>query len=66
MQEAARKAWEGVPDLPNSHRGDLIVELALETPTNLSPRQQELLREFLRSQEEAASQEPLELPREAP
>ncbi len=43
---------EGVPDLRNSHRGDLIVELALETPTNLSPRQQELLREFLRLQQD--------------
>jgi molecular chaperone DnaJ len=57
---------EGVPDLRNSHRGDLIVELALETPTNLSPRQQELLQEFLRSQQEAAPQEFLDLSREAP
>jgi molecular chaperone DnaJ len=39
---------EGLPDLKNTHRGDLLVEVTLKTPTNLSPRQEELLREFIR------------------
>jgi molecular chaperone DnaJ len=39
---------EGLPDLKNSRRGDLIVEVQLQTPDNLTRRQEELLREFLR------------------
>jgi len=38
---------EGVPILRGNGRGNLIVELDLRTPTNLTPRQQELLRKFL-------------------
>lgn len=38
---------EGVPDLRGNNRGNLVVELALQTPTNLSPRQMELLREVM-------------------
>lgn len=39
---------EGVPGLRSNRRGDLIVELDLTTPTGLTARQEELLREFLR------------------
>jgi molecular chaperone DnaJ len=38
----------GLPDLRNSGRGDLVVEVQLQTPEILSPRQEELLKEFLR------------------
>jgi molecular chaperone DnaJ len=39
---------EGLPDLKNSRRGDLVVEVQLKTPDNLTTRQEELLKEFLR------------------
>lgn len=38
---------EGVPILRGNGRGNLIVELELQTPTNLTPRQEDLLRKFL-------------------
>ncbi len=38
---------EGVPVLRGNGRGNLIVELELRTPINLTPRQEELLRKFL-------------------
>lgn len=37
---------EGVPILRGNGRGNLIVELDLRTPTNLTPRQEDLLRKF--------------------
>jgi molecular chaperone DnaJ len=36
----------GMPVLQGRGRGDLVVEIAVETPTRLSARQKELLREF--------------------
>lgn len=36
----------GMTQLRRKHRGDMFVELKVETPTNLTPRQKELLREF--------------------
>ncbi len=42
-----RLRGEGVPDLRNHKRGDLVVQVSLLTPTNLTPHQEELLREFL-------------------
>lgn len=36
----------GMPVLQGRGRGDLVVEIAVETPTKLSNRQKELLREF--------------------
>lgn len=36
----------GMPVLQGRGRGDLVVEIAVETPTKLSARQKELLREF--------------------
>jgi molecular chaperone DnaJ len=36
----------GMPALNGRQRGDLVVELYVETPTNLTQRQKELLREL--------------------
>jgi len=41
-----RKRGAGMPVLQGRGRGDMVVEIAVETPTRLSSRQQELLREF--------------------
>lgn len=41
-----RKRGAGMPVLQGRGRGDLVVEIAVETPTRLSKRQRELLREF--------------------
>jgi|UniRef100_A0A7V6DQ20 molecular chaperone DnaJ len=48
---------EGLPDLKSQNRGDLLVEVSLHTPTHLTPRQEELLREFLRLEQELSSSE---------
>ncbi|MBW1991977.1 MAG: molecular chaperone DnaJ [Deltaproteobacteria bacterium] len=42
---------EGIPDLRTSQRGDLVVEVHLKTPAKLTPRQAELLKEFLELEE---------------
>ncbi len=44
-----RLRGEGLPGLKGNPRGDLVVEVALETPTNLTPQQRKLLKEFLKS-----------------
>ena len=41
-----RRRGAGMPVLQGRGRGDLVVEVAVETPTRLSGRQKELLREF--------------------
>ena len=41
-----RVKGKGMPSLRSRERGDLIVELFVETPTKLTARQKELLREF--------------------
>ncbi len=41
----------GLPGLKTNHRGDLVVEVQLRTPDRLTPRQEELLQEFLRLEE---------------
>jgi len=41
-----RLRGKGMPALRGGHRGDLYLEIAVETPVNLTPRQKELLREF--------------------
>lgn len=41
-----RKRGAGMPVLQSKGRGDLVVEIVVETPTRLSARQKELLREF--------------------
>jgi len=46
----------GLPGLKNQKRGDLVVEMTLETPTNLTPQQKSLLEEFRRLQHETKRQ----------
>jgi molecular chaperone DnaJ len=41
-----RLKGRGMPSLRSRERGDLVVELFVETPTRLTPRQKELLEEF--------------------
>jgi molecular chaperone DnaJ len=41
-----RKRGAGMPVLQGRGRGDLITEIVVETPTKLSARQKDLLREF--------------------
>ena len=41
-----RLKGRGMPSLRSRERGDLVVELFVETPTRLTARQKELLREF--------------------
>lgn len=41
-----RKRGAGMPVLQGRGRGDLVVEIKVETPTKLSARQKEILREF--------------------
>ncbi len=43
-----RLRGKGMPSLRGGQRGDLYIELAIETPVNLTARQKELLREFER------------------
>ncbi|MEF2145019.1 MAG: molecular chaperone DnaJ [Desulfovibrionaceae bacterium] len=44
--EVFRLKGLGLPHLGSSHSGDLLVEVRVKTPTKLSKRQEELLREF--------------------
>jgi molecular chaperone DnaJ len=37
---------EGIPSLRNRKRGDQIIQVMIKTPTNLSKKQEDLLREF--------------------
>jgi molecular chaperone DnaJ len=41
-----RLKGRGMPSLRSRERGDLVVELFVETPAKLTARQKELLREF--------------------
>ncbi len=41
-----RLRGKGMPELRGGPTGDMFIELAVETPVNLSPRQKEILREF--------------------
>jgi molecular chaperone DnaJ len=45
----------GVPHLRGRGRGDLFVHVLVETPVNLTPEQDELLRQFAASRDEAVS-----------
>ena len=47
-----RLRGEGMPALRGAGTGDMFVELAVETPVNLTARQKELLREFEKLSEE--------------
>ena len=45
-QYFVRVRGRGMPSLRSRERGDLVVELFIETPSKLTPRQRELMREF--------------------
>ncbi|TCO73484.1 molecular chaperone DnaJ [Rhodovulum euryhalinum] len=47
-----RLRGKGIPALRGGGHGDLLIELAVETPVNLTARQKELLREFEELSEE--------------
>ena len=47
-----RLRGKGMPALRGGGTGDMVIELAVETPVNLTARQRELLREFERLSEE--------------
>jgi molecular chaperone DnaJ len=42
----------GMPHPGGGRRGDLLIEVRVETPTSLSARQEELLKEFAKLEEE--------------
>ena len=44
--EVLRLRGKGVPQLQGRGRGDLLVELAVSTPTDLSQEEEDLLRRF--------------------
>jgi len=44
--KTVRVKGRGMPSLRSRERGDLVVELFIETPTKLTARQKELMREF--------------------
>ncbi len=44
--EKIRVKGRGMPDISGRGRGDELVEVVVETPRHLTPRQEELLREF--------------------
>ena len=47
-----RLRGKGMPALRGGASGDMMIELAVETPVNLTGRQKELLREFEKLSEE--------------
>jgi len=49
-----RVRGKGVPDLRDGRPGDLLVRVAIETPTNLSGKQRQLLQELGKSFEDDA------------
>jgi molecular chaperone DnaJ len=53
-----RLKGKGMTELHGGQRGDLYIEVVVETPVKLSKRQQELLREFERAGESADSTHP--------
>jgi molecular chaperone DnaJ len=46
--ERLRLRGEGIPALRNGQRGDLIIQMAIRTPTHLNKKQESLLKEFAR------------------
>jgi len=46
-----RLRGKGMPPLRGGGTGDMIIELAVETPVNLTGRQKELLQEFEKESE---------------
>jgi len=53
--DVVRLRGKGLPSPRGRGRGDEIVQLVIETPKRLTPRQKELLREFAESEEKAVA-----------
>jgi molecular chaperone DnaJ len=53
--EVLRIKGRGMPDISGRGRGDQLVEVVVETPKHLTPRQEELLREFAEIEHEQVS-----------
>jgi len=53
--EMIRIKGRGMPDISGRGRGDELVEVVVETPRHLTPRQEELLREFAEIEREQVS-----------
>jgi molecular chaperone DnaJ len=51
-----RLKGKGAPDLRSGARGDQVVRIIVETPTNLSRKQKDLLKKFEEAAEEAAGE----------
>lgn len=49
--EVFRLRGLGLPHLGSTHKGDLLVEIRVKTPTHVNKRQEELLREFAELEE---------------
>jgi molecular chaperone DnaJ len=54
--KTVRLRGKGMPSLRGRERGDLVVDLYIETPTNLTARQKELMRELSESYAGSASE----------
>jgi molecular chaperone DnaJ len=46
---------QGLPDMRTGRTGDELVQITIETPTNLDAKQQELLREFAKTENKTVS-----------
>lgn len=46
---------QGLPDMRTGRTGDQLVQIAIETPTKLNEKQQELLREFAKTENKTVS-----------
>ncbi len=53
--DTLRVRGRGMPDISGRGRGDELVEVVVETPRHLTPRQEELLREFAEIEHEQVS-----------
>ena len=53
--EVLRMKGRGLPDISGRGRGDELVEVVVETPRHLTPRQEELLRELAEIEHESVS-----------
>jgi molecular chaperone DnaJ len=50
-----RLSGQGLPSLRSQHRGDEVVQVWVEVPRKLSPRQEELLREYAKTEDKSVS-----------
>lgn len=53
--ELFRFRGKGIPSLRTGHRGDQIIQVAIKTPTNISKKQEALLKEFAKLEKDKLS-----------